>query len=185
MGSIDSVGVCKALWTYKGLDPIYHFSCPLRVDNAVNLLSLLWDQINYRSLFLLRNCIKGVYCLLQNQPRSLSSTSLGLPAGQWQKQRNTLRAWVFMCLPSLPDLSFFSGGGGEDNSTKILALLTIIPISGPFCGFDWVFSPLCPLCFNVFTVSDWQVCQMELFISPFLYASQFAYIIVSSYCKWL
>lgn len=99
MESIGSVGVCKALWTYRGLDPIYHFSCPLRVDNAGNLLSLqLWHQINYRILFLLRNGIKGI----STAPSRIRPAHYPLPL--WvsllgsDRSRETLSEFEFSCV---------------------------------------------------------------------------------------
>lgn len=146
------------------------FHC--RVDHSVNITWLqLWDQISYGSLYLLRNWLKGTgYCPFQDQHRSLSSALSGSPC--WAGTGAEKHHWVshflseleFSCL-FLVFLTFLFFW--EDNSTKILVPPTLFPASGPLCG---LFFPY-PLCFNVFPVSDWQVCQMELSVAPSLYAS--------------
>jgi len=143
---VDSVSVYRALWTYVGLHPIYHFSY-----HSVNLMWLqLWDQVNHRSLYLLRNWLKGMrYCPFQDQHCSLSSALSGSPC--WAVAEVENQRWVSHFLSELSCrfpvfLTFLLLW--EDGSAKILVPSTLVPISGPPCVFSLVFSVFqCLPCF--------------------------------------
>lgn len=129
------------LWTCKGLDPIYRFSCHCKVDHSVSLIPLqLWDwqttgvyacwETGFKvqgpgPALLIVLCLVWVYLLGSDRRKEML---LSCPF--------SFRAWVFMSLPSLFDLlPFFGGQWHKDFGFPY-------PTRGPSVGFFYPVSSL-------------------------------------------